>query len=343
MSASNQPLHAWQSLYPPVQAHACGWLPPDGGHRIYWEECGHPAGLPALFVHGGPGAGCRPDDRRWFDPQRYRIVLFDQRGSGRSQPLGRLAHNRTPLLVRDMERLRRHLRVDRWLLLGGSWGATLALAYAQRHAAQVAALVLRGPFAATARERRWLYGPKGAAARQPDAWRRFSDGSSRPLALLAQRLRSADPARREQAARAWLDWEPELDGAAASPARALDEPAMAMARIGLHYARHAFFVSGERLLARAGRLSGIPAVIVQGEQDRITPGFAAAGLHAAWPGCELHRLPDAGHASSEPAVAKALIEASDAFAVRPDLWCAAPQPSGKATYSFRRTEHCSSC
>lgn len=219
-----------------------------------------------------------------------------------------------------MERLRRHLGIERWLLLGGSWGATLALAYAQRHAARVAALVLRAPFTATARERRWLYGSAGAALEQPDAWRRFSGGGRRPLALLAQRLRSADRIEREEAARAWLRWEQELDGSMAMHPRQLDEPALAMARIGLHYARHAFFVSGERLLAHAGRLAGIPGVIVQGAQDRITPGFAAERLHEAWSGCELRLLPHAGHASSEPATARALVEATDAFALRPALW-----------------------
>lgn len=323
MSVSSQPVHAWQSLYPPVLAHACGWLAVDGGHRVYWEECGNPLGLPALFVHGGPGAGCRPDDRRWFDPQRYRIVLFDQRGSGRSQPLARLARNRTPLLLQDMEQLRRHLGIGRWLLLGGSWGATLAIAYAQRHPAHVAALVLRGVFTATARERRWLYGPAGAALRQPEAWCRFSGGAGRPLAPLARSLRSADPTQRQRAARAWLQWEQEIDGAVTAPAGKLDEAALAMARIGLHYARHAFFVSGEHLLARATRLARIPGVIVQGAQDRITPGFAAARLHQAWSGSELQLLPHAGHASSDPAAARALVAATDAFAQRPSLWQAA--------------------
>lgn len=324
MNASSETMHAWQSLYPPVQTHASGWLAVDGGHQVYWEECGNPLGLPALFVHGGPGAGCRPDDRRWFDPGRYRIVLFDQRGCGRSRPLGRIARNRTPLLVQDMERLRHHLGIDRWLLLGGSWGATLALTYAQRHAARVAALVLRGPFTATARERRWLYGPSGAALRQPQAWRRFSGGADRPLVLLAQRLRGASRTSQQQAAQTWLRWEQELDGAAArsthEPDQTPDPTALAMARIGVHYARHAFFVSGERLLARAGRLAGMPGVIVQGAQDRITPGFAADRLHAAWSGCALHLLPHTGHAASEPATARALIEATDAFALRPGLW-----------------------
>jgi proline iminopeptidase len=317
---TGEAVHAWQWLYPPLQVHASGWLAVDGGHRIHWEECGHPLGLPALFVHSGPGAGCRPDDRRWFDPQRYRIILFDQRGTGRSQPLGRTTRNRTSLLVADMERLRRHLGIARWLLLGGSWGATLALAYAQRHRERVAALVLRAPFAATARERRWLYGASGVAVGMAQAWRRFSPQGDRPLPPLAKALRSARPGEREAAARAWLRWEAELDRAEDTALREPDARAQAMARIGVHYARHRFFVDGERLLAGAARLGGVPGVILQGMQDRITPGFAAARLHRAWSGSELRLLPDTGHASSEPAMARALVEATDAFAARPGLW-----------------------
>ncbi len=313
-------MHAWQWLYPPVQVHATGWLAVGGGHRVYWEECGYPLGLPALFVHGGPGAGCRPEDRRWFDPQRYRIVLFDQRGTGRSQPLGRVMKNLAALLVDDMERLRRHLGIDRWLLLGGSWGATLAMAYAQRHPQHVAALVLRAVFAATARERRWLYGASGAALRHPDAWRSFAGAGGRPLAELAAHLRSGNPGAHEQAARRWLRWEDELDRAEEPEARDIDNRSMAMARIGLHYARHGMWMGGDRLLQRAGRLAGIPGVILQGEQDRITPGFAATRLHRGWTGSELRLLPGTGHASSEPAMARALVDATDAFARQPALW-----------------------
>jgi proline iminopeptidase len=252
--------------------------------------------------------------------QRYRIVLFDQRGTGRSQPLGRTARNRTPQVVADMERLRRHLGIERWLLLGGSWGATLALSYAQRHPSRVAALVLRAPFTATARELRWLYGPAGAALREPQAWRRFSPSAGKPLAALAKQLRSADAGQRQQAARAWLRWEQDLDLAEACREGELDERALAMARIGLHYARHRFWVDGDRLLANAPRLAGIPCVILQGTQDRITPGFAAARLQAAWEGCELRLVPGTGHASSEPAMARAMVEATDAFAGQPSWW-----------------------
>jgi proline iminopeptidase len=312
-------------MYPPLQAHASGWLAVGGGHHIYWEECGHPLGLPALFVHSGPGAGCQPDDRRWFDPARYRIVLFDQRGTGRSHPLGRTARNRTTHLIDDIERLRRYLGIAGWLLLGGSWGATLALAYAQRHPQRTAALVLRAPFAATAREQRWLYGPSGAALHEPAAWRRFRTPGERPLAALHQQLRGGDAARRQQAARGWLQWELELDHAEPTPAcHVPDPPALetdvAAARIGLHYARHGFWLNGERLLRRAGRLAGIPGVILQGAQDQITPGFAAVQLHRAWPGSQLHLLPDCGHASSEPAMARAIIETTDALAAQPQLW-----------------------
>ena len=165
--------HAWQSLYPPRQCHAQGWLDVGAGHELYWEECGNPVGPAALFLHGGPGAGCTPDDRRWFDPLRWRIVLFDQRGAGRSRATDRLAANTTEHLVQDIESLRRHLQIERWLLFGGSWGATLALAYAQRHAERVSALVLRGVFTATAQELRWLH--------------------SRPCKSPATRMNACDP------------------------------------------------------------------------------------------------------------------------------------------------------
>jgi proline iminopeptidase len=315
-------------MYPPLQAHASGWLAAGGGHRVFWEQCGHPLGLPALFVHSGPGAGSRPEDRRWFDPQRYRIVLFDQRGAGRSQPPGRTAHNRTAHLLDDMERLRRHLGIERWLLLGGSWGATLALAYAQRHPQRVAALVLRAPFMATARELRWLYGPSGAALHEPAAWRRFCLEGQFPLGVLRQQLRSGQQRLQQQAARTWWQWEQALDRAEDAPEHRLDlcalNAAVATARIGLHYARHGFWLNGDRLLRRAERLAGIPGVILQGARDQITPGFSAARLNRAWSGSKLRLLPDTGHASSEPAMAYALVEATDGFAMRAQLWNSTP-------------------
>ena len=324
------PVHAWQSMYPPLASHARDWLDVGDGHAMHWEESGHPLGTPALFVHGGPGAGCTADDRRWFDPARYRIVLFDQRGAGFSRPHGRLEANSTAHLLRDMEALRRHLHIDRWLLFGGSWGATLALAYAQAHPQRVSALVLRGVFTATARESIGLYGAHRSA------W----------LAGLEQRLHSQDESIGHAAALEWAAWEEDLmsergddsrereeaevrvaeqspgpladphphplpqagEGATANPAL------LAMARIGVHYARRNWFLDEAQLLRDAGRLRGITGVIVQGKHDRVTPPAAALALHQAWPDSVLVSI-DAGHSSSSPEMARRLIAATDAMSL----------------------------
>ena len=322
--------HAWQWIYPPLASHAQGWLGVGGGHAVHWEEAGNPRGLPALFVHGGPGAGCTPQDRRWFDPARYRIVTFDQRGCGRSRARDALAANTLADLLHDMEALRRHLGIERWLLFGGSWGSTLALAYAQRHPGRVHALVLRGVFAGSAAERRWLYGPHGAARLQPDEWRDFVAPLARPvrdaaelLDAYAEQLASTHAARRGAAARAWWRWEESLmDGEPLPPGAnaALDDDALlATARIGVHYARRQFFLAEGCLLARAGSLDGVPGMIVQGGRDRVTPPATALALHRAWPGSQLQWVATAGHASSDAEIARQLVAATDA--------CAAPCPA----------------
>ena len=312
--------HAWQSLYPPLQSHAHGWLEVGDDHAVYWEECGNPLGRPALFLHGGPGAGCTADDRRWFDPQRYRIVLFDQRGAGRSRPLGRLVANTTEHLLRDIEALRQHLHIERWLLLGGSWGATLALAYAQRHAQRVTALVLRGVFTATAAEMRSLYTERRVEL----------------LDAFAARLHGGDSATEQAAAIAWLRREQDLMDREVREGPPAREPvplhvaprdvdaALAMARIGVHFARHAFFLRPSQLLIDATRLHGVPGVIVHGERDLVTPPAAARALHQAWPASRLCLLATAGHASSHPAMAEQLISATDFFSRSP-----APEPLGE--------------
>lgn len=322
--------HAWQWMYPPLQCHAHGWLPVGDGHEIYWETCGNPLGSPALFVHGGPGAGCAPDDRRWFDPRHYRIVLFDQRGAGRSRPGGELSANTTSHLVADMEALRRHLDIRDWLLFGGSWGATLSLAYAQRHPNRVRALVLRGVFTATAPERRWLYTPEGAALVYPAAWRRLTatlapSGRGDPLQALAARLHGDEPAIEQATAQAWLQWEQDLmdlelieplqvsHAAAPAPRAPSGAAALAAARIGVHFARHQFFLPEGELLSHAGRMSGVPGVIVQGQRDSVTPPAAAEALHRACPRSRLVRVPGAGHASTHGEMARRLIEATDHF------------------------------
>lgn len=292
-------MHAWQFMHPPLQCHAEGWLAVGDGHEIHWEVSGHPRGQPALVLHGGPGAGCKADDRRWFDPAHYRIVLVDQRGTGRSRPRGTLLHNTTEHLLRDIEALRAHLEVEDWLLFGGSWGATLALAYAQRHPSRVRAMVLRGVFLAAARERDWLYG----------------DGV---LAAYEQRLLD-DGEDAVAAAHTWLDWEQELMTLEAwIPDRGrddalLDDHALAAARIGVHYARSSWFLEEGQLLRDATVLREIPAIIVQGERDLVTPPQAALSLHAAWPDSRIVLLPDSGHASSDPAMARELIAATDHF------------------------------
>jgi proline iminopeptidase len=311
--------HAGRWLYPPQACHTSGWLDVGHGHEVWWEESGNPLGQPALFVHGGPGAGCKPNDRRWFDPSRYRIVTFDQRGCGRSRPLGDVAHTAIHDLVEDMEALRRHLRIAHWVLLGGSWGATLALAYAQRHPLRVTAMVLRGVYTASAAERRWLYGASGAARLQPQDWQRFiapvPPGQRGDVPAAYQRLLdSRDPAVQHMAARAWLVWEQALmshegAGTAAETPTTLDPAQLAMARIGVHFARH-----GDGLGSDRSALAGIPGVIVQGALDRVTPPGAALALHLAWPSSRLQILPDAGHASRHPHMARQLIAATDEFA-----------------------------
>jgi proline iminopeptidase len=293
--------HAWQAMYPPLQSHAHGWLPVGDGHEVFWQECGNPLGQPALFVHGGPGAGCTPDDRRWFDPRHYRIVLFDQRGAGRSRPQGGLEANTTDDLVGDIEAVRRHLHIERWLLLGGSWGAALALAYAERYPQRTRALVLRGVFTGTDAERCALYGAH---------WR---DG----LETLAAHLHSGSTHIEHAAVRRWQRWEQdlmahELPAGAPEPATAVTPAALAAARIGVHYTRGDYFLDEAELLTRATFLHDVPGTIVQGERDRVTLPATARALHRAWPGSRLILLADAGHASRHPQMAQALIEATDA-------------------------------
>ena len=345
MDCSNA--HAWQWLYPPLQSHAHGWLDVGDGHQLYWEVSGNPLGVPALFLHGGPGAGCRADDRRWFDPGHYRIVLFDQRGAGRSRPQGKLQANTTQHLLLDIEALREHLQVDRWLLFGGSWGATLALAYAQAQPQRVRAVVLRGVFLATAAERRWLHAPDGAATWHPAAAQDFVGvlGNRTQAGLLrsyARRLGNGDTAVAQAgelaAAKAWHAWEsalmaleqpPSQEGRAPRAARQVDDAAaLASARIGVHYARHAYFLSDAQLLADAARLRPLSGVIVQGQRDLVTPPISAQALHRAWPGSRLCRVAAAGHASSHPAMARQLVAATD--------WCrSAQQPLDTAAMQSR--------
>ncbi|MBY8847523.1 prolyl aminopeptidase [Saccharothrix longispora] len=309
-------------MYPEIEPYDQGVLDVGDGQRVYWEACGNPHGKPAVFLHGGPGGGCAPVHRRVFDPAAYRIVLFDQRGCGRSTPhaseAGDLSANTTWHLVSDMELLREHLGIDRWQVFGGSWGSTLALAYAQRHPERVTEMVLRGIFTLRRKELDWYYGG-GAGFLFPELWERVAsfapDGDV--IGTYARLLDDPDPAVHEPAAVAWSVWEgstvtllprPELVEAFAEPRYAL-----AFARIENHYFRHGGWLEEGQLIRDAGRLAGIPGVIVQGRYDVATPATSAWELHRAWPGSELVVVPDAGHAFDEPGTLRALLAATDRF------------------------------
>lgn len=308
-----------RALYPPLSPHESGWLNVGDGHEIYWEVSGNRQGKPAIFLHGGPGGSCQPDHRRLFDPSVYRIVLFDQRGAGRSRPKGELDHNSTPKLVGDIEKLRERLNVSDWLLVGGSWGATLALAYAQAHTAHVRGIVLRGVFTARQREVDWLY-RFGASSLFPDSWERFvapipKDEREDLVAAYHRRLTSPDADVRREAAKTWCGWESELLTLLPRSGRYIgpSEGDMALARIEAHYFVNQSFMEEGQLLARMKRLAHIPGVIVQGRYDVVTPPVTAYEVAKAWPAAKLHIVPDAGHATSEPGILAGLLEATDSL------------------------------
>ena len=310
------------ALYPPIEPFRTGVLETGDGHSIYWELCGNPDGKPAVFLHGGPGAGCSPEHRRLFDPERYCVLLFDQRGCGRSRPHASLEHNTTWDLVADIERLRSLAGFDRWLVFGGSWGSTLALAYAQTHPAHVSELVLRGIFTLRRAELLWYY-QEGASWLFPDLWEEFL--APIPLAergdLMAayrQRLVGADRAEQLTAALAWSLWEGRTLTLLPDPAGAIkhgaDEFALAFSRIENHYFVHAGWLEEGQLIANAHQLAGIPGVIVQGRYDMATPAKTAWDLHRAWPEADFQMVDAAGHAFNEPGILAQLLAATDRFA-----------------------------
>ena len=291
------------------------------GHSIYFERCGKAGGAPAIFLHGGPGGGCWPDHRRLFDPDIYDTLLFDQRGCGRSTPHAELEANTTWHLVADMERLRERVGVDRWLVTGGSWGSTLALAYAETYPERVSALVLRGVYTLTKAELNWYY-QYGVSEIFPDKWERFlapiPEGERGDMiAAYRKRLTSDDPAVRLEAATAWSVWEGEtvtlLPDAELSRAHAEERFALAFARIENHYFFHGVWLEENQLLRDAHRLSGIPGAIIHGRYDMPCPARYAYALHKAWPDAEFHLVEGAGHAYSEPGILDQLIKAIDRF------------------------------
>ncbi len=293
------------------------------GHVVYVEECGNPKGQPVLIVHGGPGGGCNPTMRRLHDPAHYRIILFDQRGCGRSTPNASLEHNTTHTLVHDMELIRQTLNIDRWQLFGGSWGSTLALAYAEKFPRHVSSLVLRGIFLLTKAELAWFY-QEGCSWIYPEAFAEFQrlipeDERGDMIAAYHRRLTSSDARVQLEAARAWSIWEGTTLSLMPEPERILrfgaDAYALAFARIESHYFMNAgFFPRDGELLLEAGQLAGIPGTIVHGRYDVVTPVRSAVRLHQAWPGSQLRIVPDAGHAMTEPGIVHELIEATRMYA-----------------------------
>jgi proline iminopeptidase len=309
-------------LYPPIAPYSTGTLRVDARHELYYEESGNPGGKPVVFLHGGPGAGANAAVRRFFDPQRYRVVVFDQRGSGRSRPHASLDDNTLPHLLSDIEQLRSRLEVERWQVFGGSWGSTLALAYAEACPERVTELVLRGVFLLRPAEVSWFY-QAGASHLFPDHWEDFLapiPEAERGDLLQAyyRRLTGADPAVQLECARAWSGWEAatsNLRVAAAASRFQSDEFALALARIEAHYFVHGGFLqSPNQLLDDIGRIRHIPAVIVQGRYDVVCPAHSAWELHRAWPESELRIVPDAGHSAFEPGIVHELVEATDKFA-----------------------------
>ncbi|MBU3067596.1 prolyl aminopeptidase [Nocardia sp. NEAU-G5] len=315
-----------RTLYPPLEVNRHGMLDVGDGQQLYWEESGNPDGKPVVFLHGGPGGATSPFHRQFFDPKAYRIVLFDQRGCGRSTPHiadgASLEVNTTWHLVADIERLRTHLGIERWQVFGGSWGSTLALAYAQTHPGRVTELVLRGIFLLRRKEIDWYY--NGAAGYvYPDEWEKFlapvpeAERRGDLVSVYHRLLHSPDEQVATAAAMAWSTWEAATSALLPQPDRVAEMGqarfALAFAQIENHYFVHGGFLDDGQLLRDIDRIAHIPGVIVQGRHDIVCPAVSAWDLHRAWPESQLHIVPDAGHSASEPGIAHHLIEATDKF------------------------------
>lgn len=311
------------TLFPDIKPSHTYQLAVEAPHVLYVEESGNPDGIPVLFVHGGPGAGCSPRARSFFDPERYRIILFDQRGCGRSEPHACLDNNSTPALISDMEYIREHLNIDKWVLFGGSWGSTLSLAYAQQHADRVHAMILRGIFLCRSKELDWFYGEGGASRIFPDYWQSFYDcvtprQDENRIQAYHRVLHGENEVARMSAAKAWSLWEarcstlrPHHDVAD----HLMDaHTAVSMSHIETHYFVNDAFMAENQLLDNMSVLADIPGIIVHGRYDMICPLESALELHKAWPSSELHIIRDAGHSAFEPSIADALVKASNEFA-----------------------------
>ncbi len=318
--------NAKYQFYPEIKPHASGMLDLDGHHRMYWEVSGNPNGVPVAFLHGGPGAGTSPSYRRFFDPDHYRIILFDQRGAGKSKPFGEIANNTTRDLIEDMEKLRRQLDIGQWLLFGGSWGSSLGLAYAIAHTERVRGLILRGIFLCRAAELEWFMG--GVARVFPEAWRDFVEylppaERADPLAAYHARLTHPEPTVHAPAARVWARFEgacstllpsARLPGTWGGGLVTQTGPtALALARIEVHYFVNQMFLPEDYFLANLDRIRHLPAVLVQGRYDMVCPIATADELARAWPEAEYVVVPNAGHSALEPAIRSSLVAATEKF------------------------------
>lgn len=311
-----------QQLYPSIKSNLETYLVVDDTHKLYIEESGSPEGIPVLFIHGGPGAGCSPEDRRFFNPEKYRIILFDQRGSGRSRPHAELSHNTTQDLIDDIEKIREHFAIDQWVLFGGSWGSTLALLYGEAHPERVKAMILRGIFLCRARDLRWFY-QEGASHIFPDYWEKFIqpislDKRDDYIAAYYALLTSNNELAKMNAAKRWSLWEGSC--ATLRPNRdVLDNfsnlhLALSLARIEAHYFVNDAFIEENQIINNIEKLAGIPATIIHGRYDMVCPLDNAWTLQKHWPDAQLHIVRDAGHASREPSIMDALVKATDDMA-----------------------------
>lgn len=310
-------------LYPEIEpylTHQLEMEPLKNGqcHQVYVEECGNPNGIPVVFLHGGPGSGCRPSHRRYFDPTIYRIVLFDQRGCGRSLPRGELENNTMSFLIADMETIRQHLKIDRWVIFGGSWGSTLGLCYAQQHPNVVLAMILRGIFLGRQQDIDWVYTESGASQLFPDAWQQLVKSLSKadqasPLNAFYQQLTAPDEVHQMATANLLQTWESTiltLRDHEYQPDLTQDPSPLAHSRVQLHYCLAECFIADNPILNNIDIIRAIPTIIVQGRYDIVCPTQQAWELHQAWPEAELDIIPMAGHSAGEPALISALIRAT---------------------------------
>lgn len=312
-----------KTLYPEINPHHIFFLETESLHSVYVEESGNPEGIPVIFLHGGPCSGTKPDHRRFFDPERYRIILFDQRGCGQSKPFGEIENNTTQHLIDDMERIRMRLNISQWLLFGGSWGAALGLLYAQQHPSRVLGMILRGVFLARKMDMDWFL-KNGAGRIYPEQWQRLYESiPSRDRVNLLQGLCHAisgeDEIARRRVAREWAAWGGQValgNGFQADENSHVTEQMVQQAAMELHYAEHGYFIEENHILDNCDKLRGIPTVIIHGRNDLVCPIEAAFSLHHALPEAEMIVLPEAGHIAQGEAMIDALVAATERFAAQ---------------------------